>query len=132
MSTYTVINLTEVKDMAPEFGLAEVNEARFAGRPLEATQLGLSYLRIHPGQTQPFAHRHAGQEEIYVLLAGTAVAHLDDETVELRPMDALRVSPSVTRHFEAGPEGADLLAIGSPAASDGQNDAEMVELDASA
>jgi hypothetical protein len=47
-------------------------------------------------------------------------------------MDALRVSPSVARHFEAGAEGADLLAIGSPAASDGQNDAEMVQLDASA
>jgi mannose-6-phosphate isomerase-like protein (cupin superfamily) len=127
MSDYTRVNLAEVKDMAPEFGLAEVNEARFAGRPLEATQLGLAFLRIHPGQTQPFAHRHAGQEEIYVLLSGSAVAHLDDETVELRSMDAVRVSPSVARHFEAGPEGADLLAIGAPAASGGENDAEMVQ-----
>jgi hypothetical protein len=47
-------------------------------------------------------------------------------------MDALRVSPSVTRHFEAGSDGAELLAIGSPAASDGKNDAEMVQLDPSA
>jgi uncharacterized cupin superfamily protein len=132
MSTHTLVNLAEVKDMAPGFGLSQIHEARFAGAALDATQLGLAYFKIHPGQVQPFAHRHADQEEIYVLLAGSAIAHLDDTTVEMTALDAVRVSPAVTRHFEAGADGAELLAIGSRAASDGRNDAEMVQLDASA
>ena len=37
MPGYTLVSLNEVKDSAPEFGLGEVHEARFATRPLEAT-----------------------------------------------------------------------------------------------
>lgn len=128
-SDHTLVNLAQITDMAPEFGLGDVHEARFAGRPLGLTQLGLAYYRIHPGRRQPFAHRHANQEEVYVLLAGGAVAHLDGETVTLTPMDALRVGPAVNRHLEAGPAGAELLAFGAPAASAGRNDAEMIPLE---
>jgi mannose-6-phosphate isomerase-like protein (cupin superfamily) len=127
MSGHTLVNLDEVKDSAPEFGLGEVHEAHFATRPLEASQLGLAFYRMRPGASQPFAHRHAEQEEVYVVLSGTAVADLDGERVELRPFDALRVAPEVTRRFEAGAEGVELLAVGATAASDGRNDAEMIE-----
>ncbi len=127
MAGHSLVNLGDVKDSAPEFGLAEVNEARFATRPLEATQLGLAFYRIRPGAAQPFAHRHEQQEEIYVLLSGSVVAHLDGERVEMRPLDALRVAAETTRQFEAGPDGAELIAIGATAASGGRNDAEMVQ-----
>ena len=127
MPGHTLINLDEVKDSAPEFGLGEVHEAHFATRPLDATHLGLAFYRMQPGASQPFAHRHEQQEEIYVLLGGSAVAVLDDERVEMARLDALRVAPETTRQFEAGPDGAELIAIGATAASGGRNDAELIQ-----
>ncbi len=48
---------------------------------------------------------------------------MDDELVELRPWDALRVPAAAMRTFEAGPEGAELLAFGAPRHE--ANDAEL-------
>src|SRR6266700_506919 len=122
--SYTLLNLKDVKDMAPEYGMPPEVEARFARKPLECEQLALSYQRLAPDMRLPFGHKHAGQEEIYVLLSGTARAKLEDEIVELRQWDALRVAPETMRSFEAGPEGAELLALG--ARTGDRNDAEMV------
>jgi len=47
---------------------------------------------------------------------------LDDEVVEIGPMDAIRVAPRVTRVFEAGPDGLELLVFGPHH----NRDAEMV------
>jgi mannose-6-phosphate isomerase-like protein (cupin superfamily) len=127
MPRHTLVNLDEVKDSAPEFGLADVHEAHFATAPLDATQLGLAFYRMRPGASQPFAHRHEQQEEIYLLLRGTATARVDGELVEMRSMDALRVAPEAVRSFDAGAEGAELVAIGARLASGGGNDAEMIE-----
>ena len=126
MPGHSLVNLNEVKDSAPEFGLGDVHEAHFATKPLDAVQLGLAFYRMRPGASQPFAHRHEHQEEIYVVLAGSAVAVLDGERVEMRALDALRVGPETTRQFEAGPDGAELLAVGATIASGGANDAELI------
>jgi mannose-6-phosphate isomerase-like protein (cupin superfamily) len=120
---YTIRNLKELDDSAPAFGLAGV-EARFARKPLEATKVGLSYQRYDANVRVPFGHRHETQEEIYVVLGGSARVKIDDEVVELRPWDALRVDPGATRAFEAGPDGVEFLAIGAPIVEGG--DAEMV------
>jgi hypothetical protein len=48
---------------------------------------------------------------------------LDGEVVELTQWDAVRVTEAIMRDFEAGPEGAELLAFGAPATE--PNDAEM-------
>ena len=50
---------------------------------------------------------------------------LDDEIVELRQWDAIRVPPEVTRGFESGPDGAEILAFGAP--SNENADVEMVQ-----
>jgi mannose-6-phosphate isomerase-like protein (cupin superfamily) len=52
------------------------------------------------------------QEEIYVVVAGSGRAKLDDEVIELSTRDVLRVAPAVVRSFEAGPEGLDVICIG--------------------
>jgi hypothetical protein len=44
---------------------------------------------------------------------------LDDELVELVPLDAVRVSPGVARAFEAGPDGLEVLIFGPHVAADG-------------
>jgi len=101
---YTVANLKEVEDVAPTFGYALNLEARFARKPFELEQSGLSYFRIAPGFRMPFGHTHETQEEVYVVVTATARAKLDDEVVELHAWDALRIAPGVVRGPRGGPE----------------------------
>jgi hypothetical protein len=49
---------------------------------------------------------------------------LDDATLEVKRLDAVRVSPGVTRAWEAGDEGLELIAF-SPLRTDDRG--EMVE-----
>jgi mannose-6-phosphate isomerase-like protein (cupin superfamily) len=110
--SWTLKNLGEVEDVAAKHGFGEFQEARFPGAELGAEATGLSHLRLRPGKRQPFAHRHNKAEEIYVVLAGNGRAKLDDEIVDLKPLDALRVAPGTTRGFQAGPDGLEVLAFG--------------------
>ena len=120
MMAYAKKNLREVKDSAAEHGLSESQEARFPARDLQAEQTGLNYLLIKPGRREAFAHRHKTAEEVYVVLAGSGKVKLDDELVELAPLDAVRVSPGVTRAFEAGPDGLEVLIFGPHVQGDGE------------
>jgi len=81
-ASYTVKNLSEVADSAPQFGLEEFQKTRFAHGDLETEQTGF-----------PPPHR----------------SH-----------DAIRVAPSVTRAWEAGAEGLELLAFGPHHEDDGE------------
>lgn len=114
MADHTVVNLKEVEDQAPKFGLSPGLESRFARVPLELENSGISYFRIAPNFRQPFGHRHERQEEVYALVSGSARAKVEGEIVDLRAWDALRVSPETARAFEAGTEGAEILAFGAP------------------
>jgi len=122
---YTIKNLKEVEDAAPKFGLAPHVEARFARGALETVKLGVSYQRYEPNSRAPFGHRHNEQEEVYVVLGGGGRVKLDDDVVELAQWDAVRVDPATMRHFEAGPDGLEILAVGAPATP--QMDVELVE-----
>jgi mannose-6-phosphate isomerase-like protein (cupin superfamily) len=117
---FTHKKLTDVKDSAPEFGLADAQEARFAGRDLDAERTGLSLLRLKPDKRSPFGHRHERAEEVYVVLGGSGRMKLDEEIIEIDALDAIRVSPRVTRAFEAGPEGLEVLAVGARHEGDGE------------
>jgi mannose-6-phosphate isomerase-like protein (cupin superfamily) len=117
---YTHKNLKQVKDSAPDFGFGENQEARFATKDMEAENTGLSYHVVRPEQRQGFGHKHENAEEIYVVLSGSGRAKLDDEILDLEAMDAIRVAPQVTRAFEAGPEGLELLAFGPRHEGDGE------------
>jgi mannose-6-phosphate isomerase-like protein (cupin superfamily) len=123
MSGFTHKNLKDVEDSAVKFGYAPALESRFARGALETERVGVSYQRLAPDVRAPFGHHHNKQEEIYVILSGSGRAKLDDEIVELKTMDALRVAPDVTRNFEAGPDGLELLAFGS--GDGGLEDAEV-------
>jgi mannose-6-phosphate isomerase-like protein (cupin superfamily) len=121
---YTVKNLkADVPDSAQQFGLAPDMEAHFARPALGMTTAGLSYQRLAPGFRGPFGHRHAEQEEVYVVVGGSGRIKLDEDVVELEQWDAVRVAAETTRAFEAGPEGLELLAYGAPAS--GESDAEL-------
>jgi mannose-6-phosphate isomerase-like protein (cupin superfamily) len=117
---YTLKSLTDIDDAAPKSGFGDVQEARFARDALDAQDTGFSYLRVKAHQRQPFAHKHERAEEVYVVLAGSGRVKLDDKVVELQALDAIRVAPEVTRAFEAGPVGLDLLAFGPRREGDGE------------
>jgi mannose-6-phosphate isomerase-like protein (cupin superfamily) len=122
---HTVRNLKELDDSAVQHGLSPDLEARFAREALGCEQSGLSYQRLAPNFRQPFGHRHGKQEETYVVVAGGGRVKLDDEIVELRRWDAVRVAPGTTRQFEAGPEGLEYVAFGAPKV--GPDDVETLE-----
>lgn len=113
MADYTKLNLKEVEDQSPKFGITEM-EFRSAKVPLELENSGLSYLRLDPDYRVPFGHNHNVQEEVYVILSGSARLKLDDEVIELKPMDAVRIHKDTMRNFEGGPDGVEVLAIGAP------------------
>lgn len=122
MADYTKQHLKAVEDSAPKFGMPPELEARFGRRALGAETLGLSHMKLAPNFRIPFGHRHTEQEEVYVLVAGSARVKLDDEIVELEPWDALRIGKGTMRNVEAGPKGAEYLAFG---AGTNSQDAEM-------
>ncbi|MGI9185348.1 MAG: cupin domain-containing protein [Solirubrobacteraceae bacterium] len=118
--SYAKRNLRGIEDMAVKHGLSDTQQARFPRADLGAEQTGLNYLIIKAGQREAFAHRHREAEEIYVVLAGSGRVKLDDELVDLEPLDALRVSPGVTRSFEAGGDGLEVLVFGPHVDGDGE------------
>lgn len=122
MADYTHKNLGELEDMAAKGGFSEFQEARFANQDLELESLGVSYQIVKPDKHHAFGHRHQKAEEVYVVLAGSGKIHLDDEVIDVERLDAIRVGPEVTRGFEAGSEGLELIVF-SPKVPD---DAEIV------
>jgi len=117
---FTHKKLTDVKDSAPEFGIGEIQEARFAKDDLEAENTGVSHYRLKPGQRTPFGHKHEEAEEVYVVIAGSGRMKLDDEIIEVETLDAIRVSPEVIRAFEADSDGIEVLAVGARYDGDGE------------
>lgn len=124
MAHYTKINLKEVEDQAPRFGMSPDLEFRMARVALDCENSGISYLRLAPDYRLPFGHKHKQQEEIFVLVNGSARMKLEDEIVDLEPWTAVRVPNDTTRALEGGPEGAELLVFGAP--NTGPGDAETV------
>jgi uncharacterized cupin superfamily protein len=126
MSDYTLINLKDdVEDQAPNFGLSPNLETRMARVPLGLENSGVSYIRIAPGFRIPFGHKHKQQEEIYVLVNGSARIKIEDEVRDLKQWDAVRLHRDTVRGFEAGEDGAEFLAIGAP--NTGPGDAEVIQ-----
>jgi mannose-6-phosphate isomerase-like protein (cupin superfamily) len=122
MSTHTKVNLRDVEDSAPKFQMPAEMQARFARRPIGGETLGLSLFTLEPGFRIPFGHKHDTQEEVYVVVRGSARIKVEDEIVELAQWDAIRIDKGTMRNMEAGPGGVEYLAFG---AGDDPNEAEM-------
>src|SRR3712207_3243324 len=106
-------------------------EGVFAGRPstrpMESAPLMLPtrntcYQRIPPGYRFPYGHTHRKQEEVYLVVGGSGRMKLDDEIVELKQWDAVRVAPGTWRGYEAGPEGLEIIVIGAPSLGDARRE----------
>jgi len=125
MSDYTIVNIRESEDFAPKFGISSELKAHFPKRELDCEIGAVGLERLAPGFRQPFGHRHKTQEELYVIVAGSGRVKLDDEIVDVRQWDVIRVAPPVMRNFEAGPDGLEVLAFGAPIAEENDGEIEM-------
>jgi mannose-6-phosphate isomerase-like protein (cupin superfamily) len=125
MADYTKTNLREdVENQAPKFGLSSELEACFARTPLGAETLGVSLMKLAPNFRMPFGHKHSEQEEVYVIVRGSARIKIEDELVEAGELDAVRIGSDTMRGVEAGPNGVECLAFG---AGDDPRDVDMVQ-----
>jgi mannose-6-phosphate isomerase-like protein (cupin superfamily) len=120
MSDYTIKNLLDIDDL---FDGPDI-EARFSRKYLDSEHLGVSLFRYAPNKKATDGHHHEVQEEAYVVIRGSGRIKLDDETVELKLMDVVRVAPQVVRAFDAGPDGLEIIAVGAdkPEGGDGVYD----------
>jgi mannose-6-phosphate isomerase-like protein (cupin superfamily) len=117
MPGFATINLLEIEDSVGD--RAPGIEGRFARKYLDSRDLGISHFRYDANLRSPMAHSHQEQEEAYVVVAGSGRVLLDDECVDLRQWDVVRVAPEVVRAFEAGPDGLEVIAVGGPKPVDG-------------
>ncbi len=104
----------DVKDVGFSFDGAPELEFRLATDALQLEHSGLGYQRIPPSYRFPYGHTHKEQEEVYIVVRGSGRMKLDDEIVELREWDAVRVPPGTWRGYEAGPDGLELVVVGAP------------------
>ena len=81
-------------------------------RQLGVTSFGLNQLVLLPGQRGRI-HRHAAQEEVYLVLDGTLTLLIEGETQTLERGELVRVAPAVRRQLvNPGPGRLVLLALG--------------------
>jgi mannose-6-phosphate isomerase-like protein (cupin superfamily) len=112
---FTLRNIKEdLEDIGSRFDGAPDLEFRAATKALGLERAALSYQRVPSGYRFPYGHTHEQQEEVYVVVRGSGRMKLDDEIVELKEWDAVRVPPGTWRGYEAGAEGLELLVIGAP------------------
>src|SRR6476659_10154001 len=105
MSGYAKTNLREVEDSAVKHGFAETQSARFAGAALGCETIGLALESVKPPARHAFGHRHEADEEVYVVIRGRGRMRLDDEVIDVGPVDAIRVAPGVMLAFGTHTEG---------------------------
>lgn len=86
----------------------------YARKGLGVTSFGLNVEKLPAGWDGYPEHDHAedGQEEVYVVIEGSATLELGGETFDLEPGTMARVGPEEKRKIVPGDEGVTLIAIG--------------------
>jgi mannose-6-phosphate isomerase-like protein (cupin superfamily) len=87
---------------------------KLAGDELGVQSFGLQVLDLPAGFTDypEHDHVHDGQEEVYVVLVGSAEVTVAGEPVEAEVGSLVRVEPESRRRLAPGPDGVRLLVIG--------------------
>jgi uncharacterized cupin superfamily protein len=90
-------------------------------RELGVTTFGLNLIVLKPGQRGRI-HRHARQEEVFVVLEGRLTLVTEGEERDLDRWDVVRVAPEVRRQLvNRGPDDCAVLAMGSANPHEGRD-----------
>lgn len=87
---------------------------KLAGAELGIESFGMQVLDFPAGFAHYPEHDHSedGQEEVYVVLRGSAEFEVDGERVPVDPGRVILVAPESSRRLDPGPDGVRILAIG--------------------
>jgi uncharacterized cupin superfamily protein len=104
--SYTILSAGDVE---PAFGVF-----RKMRRALGAGGFGINQVELPPGASgREHDEADSGQEEVYVVVAGSGTMRVDDEQLALAPGTWLRVDPGCTRLPTAGADGLTFIAVGA-------------------
>lgn len=110
MSSYTIKTIDE---------LAAIHHGavKLAGAELGLRSFGMQVLDLPAGFSDYPEHDHAddNQEEVYLVLRGSAELQIAGQRVTLRAGQVARVAPDARRKLVPGSGGAQILAIGAAA-----------------
>jgi mannose-6-phosphate isomerase-like protein (cupin superfamily) len=104
-------SIKRFEEMEPIFG----GVFRRARAALGVSSFGMQILEMPPngGDFYPnHDHQHDSQEEVYVILDGSADFDIEGERVHVEPETAIRVAADTKRKIKAGPQGVKILALG--------------------
>ena len=109
--------------MAPDYTVKKIDEMeakggggfKLARHALGVQSFGLQIEDFRPNSDRYPEHDHTrdGQEEVYVVLRGSAEIEIDGERFSLDPETMARVGPEHRRRIHPGSQGARILAIGA-------------------
>ena len=103
--------IVDAGDVEPSFG----NVFRQIRQRLGVSAFGINQVDLPPGGAgREHDHAESGQEEVYLVLAGSGTMVIDGEEVELRPGRYVFVEAASVRRPLAGPEGLSWVVAGAP------------------
>ncbi|NIO11641.1 MAG: cupin domain-containing protein [Deltaproteobacteria bacterium] len=77
--------------------LGKVKDRQFLARTMGCKAVGISLMRLKPGEGASYVHRHKVQEEVFVILKGTGTLQLDGRRHKVPEGTVVRVGPTVYR-----------------------------------
>ncbi len=99
-------------------------------RRLGVTSFGINQIVLRPGERGRI-HRHARQEEVYLVLEGRLALIVEGEESELAAGELIRVAPGVRRQLvNRGPDRLVLLALGAAGEHQGRDGEAFVTWEA--
>jgi mannose-6-phosphate isomerase-like protein (cupin superfamily) len=115
-------SLFQIEHLGPWSDLGRYTYGPMVGKVFTRESLGLTgceislhLVKAHEGM--PFLHAHRQNEEVYLVIEGDGVFHLDGQELTITEGDAIRVSPTVVRGYRAGDRGMRLLCVQAKAGS---------------
>jgi uncharacterized cupin superfamily protein len=97
---------------------------------LGVTSFGMNLILLHAG-ARGRIHKHAKQEEVYLVLEGTLSLSIDGVERDMTAGDLARVAPEVRRQLiNRGPARAAILAVGAAGEHIGRDGTAFVSWDA--
>lgn len=75
-------------------------EKVFLKEALNLTGCEISINNLKENSKAPFFHKHKENEEIYIIISGAAKLIVDNETLEVKEGDCVKVSPEAKRAIE--------------------------------
>jgi mannose-6-phosphate isomerase-like protein (cupin superfamily) len=126
MAAFTSLRFADLDNYLEDSG----GEFYMGREALESPQIGVTWIRLPTGgSTQgDKGHFHDEQDEVYVVVSGGPVEFkVEEETVELRSGEAIRIDAKATHALRNAGEGEALLIAASGQLPEGGDDSHPVD-----